>query len=371
MIRYLFLIFVLSLFNTSLVGQIESPNRKTWEEGKLTWEDFQGKPYYNLDRESGFEYAFGFQQKKVVQHDTVVIRLVAYAYFLKDISWVLPEKRSDVHLMYNQVIFDMVEVYRRKLNNALVRANSYAESQNLFDIYLVKLNEEIEDFEYQFKAGNRIYAVQRKQDEMNRELLQLDEEFLPPFKHSNFGIGMHLGFGADLLTGSVSNHFKNTTLFIFGFDFAFQNFVLDIGGGLSNTKVTKEYIEKNNWEVGTKTGLAILNAALAYNVHNGHRFKIAPFVGWGVFESSNNNVPEEEKSDFTLVSYSVIFGMNLDYKLRQRFKLNTPLNSREYTETNVRFRLSVLPVNFYPDLKGYSINLTLGFDIFAGKLKYL
>lgn len=371
MIRYLFPIVVLSIFNISLVGQIESPNIKIWEEGKLTWEDFQGKPYYHLDRESAFEYAFGFQQKKVVQHDTVVIKLVAYAYFLKDISWVLPEKKSDAQLMYNQVIFDLVEIYRRKLNNALGRTNSYAESQNLFDIYLVKLNEEIEDFEYQFNAGNGIYVIQRKQEEIKRELLQLDEEFLPPLKHSNVGIGMHLGFGADILTGSVNNHFNNTSLFTFGFDIAYRNFVLDIGGGLSNTKVTKEYIEKNTWVDGTKTGLAILNAALAYNVHNGHRFKIAPFVGWGLLEFSNNNVPEEEKSDFTLVSYSLILGMNLDYKLRQRFKLNTLLNSRDYSETNVRFRLSVLPVYFYPDLRGYSINLTLGFDIFAGKLKNL
>jgi hypothetical protein len=58
----------------------------------------------------------------------------------------------------------------------------------------------------------------------------------------------------------------------------------------------------------------------------------------------------------------MIFGLNTDYKIKTRLKLvpNTYFGVKEKVETSIRARLYVTRANYYEDLQGYSINLTIG-----------
>ncbi|MCD4695712.1 MAG: hypothetical protein K8S16_05665 [Bacteroidales bacterium] len=371
-----FLLATLLFLFAVIISYSQEPetNRKTWQDGKLTWDDFRGKPYYNLSQESGFEYIFGYINEKHKQNDTIILRLKAYAWFLMDESWVLPSAKSDIHLQYNQVIFNMVEVQRRKFQNAMINAKSNIEADELFHIYLKKLNQGIEDFEYESSAGNKYYIIQRKQEEIKRELSSLKEKLTPDFKRGNFGYGFFAGFGWSFFSGTLGEHFRSAPNFSFGFDFAYKKAFFFLDGSLGGSKVIKDYEDKNYWEKGVRSGLAIINLGLGYSVHDGHRLKIVPYAAYSVFELSNNQAPEEERSDFVLVDdLNLSFGINLDYKLRQKFRLlpGFGMDTRDYTETNVRFRVSVVPVNIYPDLKGYSINFMIGMDVFGNQIKFL
>jgi hypothetical protein len=344
---------------------------KRWEDGPLTWEDFQGKPFYTLDVPSDLSFILGFESEKLRIQDTTLIHLKATAYFLKDESWVNPSAKSDINLLFNQVIFDIIELYRRRMHNEMNQLSSYYQAQSYLHIYNNKIHQEIQELRNMMELGNFSFAIKKKNDEIQKELVNILEDKFPNFRRSAFGMGMHAGFGAGLLTGSLGNHFQTSKNLLYGFDFGYRNLVLYLTASLNYNSVIENYEERNNWEKGTRTGIAIMESSFGYNIYDGNKFKVAPFAGIALIEISNREIKSDTANEFRMVDYyNAIAGLNLDFKLRKRFNFY-PRGSafREYVETDIRVRLFVLPAYYYPDLKGYSVNLTIGMNGFLNFIR--
>ena len=110
-------IVIIFLANLILAyGLFAQNNTREWSQGKLTWDDFkEGKSELHESQISYFAYSFLFFPERQMFENALVVRNVARAHMDRNLSWVNPEYKTEQLLRYNQVIFDIVELYRRKL----------------------------------------------------------------------------------------------------------------------------------------------------------------------------------------------------------------------------------------------------------------
>ena len=142
---------------------------------------------------------------------------------------------------------------------------------------------------------------------------------------------------------------------------AYKHKILFLNGTLAGSDVKADYMADKNWYKGQRAHLAVIDVSLGYAFVDNAKLKLTPFAGLGITEFSGENKDMEE-DELRIVDYNILFGLNADYKL------NTRINTRpayfsglsESMETSVRARLYISKAHYYDDLKGYTINLTLG-----------
>jgi len=365
-----FIIILAGILSTS--GLIAQDYKKEWEDGKLTWEDFKEKEGSSGQRISELKYHLGYKSGRQKHGDTVVSRNIALGYMDKNLSWVNPEYKSEQHLRYNQVIFDIVEVHRRRLQVESDRINSNSEFQGKFHaIYHSCLNE-IERFNRVADGGNNINSLVFWEQKLSEELNSYKIIQIPDFETKNFGYGAHIGFGAGFCTGTISKHFSPTFNFIFGFELAYKKSIFYFNGTMAGGKVRQDYISDKNWYKKQNANLAVIDVSYGYAFLDNRKLKLVPFAGLGITEFSGQNKDNKEDG-LRLVDYNVIFGINADYKLRTIIQLlpnpfyRTAVKTKG--ETSIRARLYVTRANFSSDLSGYSVNLTIGLCGFGNMIR--
>lgn len=343
-------------------------SNKEWIEGKLTWEDFTERAY--RQEISELKYNFEYQTGRQKYGDTVVVRNIVYAYIDRKQSWINPEYKTEQYLKYNQVIFDIIEIYRRKLQKEsdILGDMFYVEGE--FQILYDSCTYEIERFYKESKGGSDLKSIIYWEWKVSDELVRHTNISIPEFENRSFGYGMHFGMGSGSFTGSIGKYFAQNVSFTYGFDFAYKKSILYLNGTLAGGKVIKSYMSAENWYETQNVNLAILNISYGYAFLDNNKFKLAPFAGFGVTELSSRSI-----DNIRLVDGNVVFGINADYKLRTKIKLipDIPIaifaSSKEKVETSIRARLCVSKANYTPDLNGYSINLTIGLCGFGNKIR--
>jgi hypothetical protein len=181
---------------------------------------------------------------------------------------------------------------------------------------------------------------------------------------------VHTGFGVGVFSGSMGEHFRPTFNFIYGFDLAFKKTILYLNATLAWSKVTNDYHTNQIWLIGQQAHFAILDMSLGYAIIDKSKLKLSPFIGLGITELTGKNNANSENT-LRNVDYNFIFGLNADYKFRKKISLipSSFIGVRESVETSIRARLYVTRVNYFDDLKGYSINLTIGISGFVNILR--
>lgn len=360
---------ILSIIYIIIVsGVYAQDSKKEWEDGKLKWDDFQEKTISIGNSE--LKYVFGYSTDKLKVSDTTFIGIKAYSYMDKNLSWIKKEYKNDRYLKYNQVIFDLTELYRRKFQHEIYRVNSTYGVDIIFNQQFKKLNEEVDRFQQESNYGQDINIINKWELIISNELNNTYNPEKPKFSKKNFGYALHAGFGAGFFTGSLGEHFGPTFNFIFGFDFAFKKSILYINATLASGKVNKNYLSDKSWYKSQNAKVAIIDLSYGYAIIDKSKIKLSPFVGLGITELSGENKNDKEDA-LRNVEYNFSFGLNADYKIRKRIKLipNSFSATGESVETSIRARLYITRANFFDDLNGYSINLTIGLCGFGNLLR--
>ena len=142
--KTLIVILVELVFTFGLIAQ---EYRKEWADGKLTWEDFKERE--GGQRISELKYYLGYNSGKQKYGNTIISRNIALGYMDSNLSWINPKHKTEQHLRYNQVVFDIVEVHRRRLQIELDRINSGFEFQGKFQTIHHSCMNEIERFRHE------------------------------------------------------------------------------------------------------------------------------------------------------------------------------------------------------------------------------
>lgn len=343
------------------IGVIAQENKKYWSEGKLSWSDFSLKE--NSEGVSELMCFLRFNTGKEKSEGITVVRYITSCYMDNKLSWVNSSYQTEQYLRFNQVIFDIGEVYRRKLQYELDRANSQAEAERIFKYYHTLCNVEIDKFHRESNKGQYLKSIEFWEERISAELNSLSTDIIPEFEHGSIGYAMHLGLGSGFFTSSLGQHFSPTFNIIYGFDFAYKKSNLFLNATLAWDKVKKDYTSVPVWQMNQKVNVAIIEATYGYSLFENARFKICPFAGLGITELTEAN-KEKPENRLRMVDYNLIFGINTDFKIKTRLQLvpNPFFNGvKEKVETTIRTRLYVTNANYYSDLKGYSVNFTIGF----------
>lgn len=361
-----YFLFFFGLFTTLFYAQ---NNRKDWSQEKLTWNDFQGVPKID-DNVSKLKYILSLETKKKEINDTIFYFTEASGYMDKNLSWVKKDYQNNQYLRYNQVIFNLLELHRRKLQIDLNNMNSVYESDLIFNKHFSNLNNQIAQFQKQSKKGNSLPTIEMWEVLISNKLKEYPTKSLIKFTNSNIGLGMNIGLGSGMFTNSLQEYFTNNVINLtYGFDIAYKKHTLFLNGTLSFNKVNKEFIDDNAiWEKNKKTTLALIDVSYGYPIIDNSKFKLIPFAGLGITELTSKN--KEEEKDLKLVDYNLIFGLNADYKFKKIVNLtpSTFSGGKEYKETAIRVKLFANKVNYSDNLNGYSVNLSVGISWFMHKV---
>lgn len=361
--RTLLLTIILCTILPPLFAQQE--DFRYWSRSKLSWDDFKGNMNYaGLDCE--LKYFLTYNTDKQTINDTTIYRIKACCYVDRNLSWAKPGIRTDRVLNYFQVVFDIVELHRRKLQFTfdtltmlnLADAKLHSAMFNCEDM-LAKLKQETHQ-------GDDTLAVQDWKTRISSELAKTAEKRIPDFTKKNFGYGGHVGFGAGFNSGTLGDHFAPSFNFIFGFDLAYKDVTLFLCATLAGTKALTDYNGDINMINNERIGLAILDCSLGYPVVNTAKIKFSPFAGFGLLEYSKHAEPGTANVEI-MVSPAFLFGLNTDYKIRKNLSLipETFLQTHEYSEISIRARLYIAKANMAPDIQGFSINFTLGIGMYG------
>lgn len=361
-----FAIFLFELhFSTGLMAQ---DYQKNWSDGKLTWNDFKEKE--SGQNISELKYFLGYSAAKQKIGDTIVVRNKAKCYMDKKLSWINPAYKTEQYLRYNQVIFDIVEIHRRRLQIELDKVNSLSEIEGNFNDIYSSCNTEIDKLDKESNGGKDLKSIIIWENKSFEELKTYAANRIPEFEDRNFGYGLHAGFGSGFFTGSLGKTFAPTFNFMYGFDLAYKKSILYLSGSLGFDKLRKDYLSNKNWYKGQNVSFAILDVSYGYAFIDKGKIKLSPFVGFGVTEFTGENKDNKE-SELRITDYNVILGACLDYKIRTKLKLIPDLfvGLQEKVVTSVRAKLYITQANYYTDLKGYSINLTIGLSGFGNRIR--
>lgn len=339
---------------------------KYWKDGKLQIQDFKGEPKTYII--SKLNYNFGYKTHKLYTKDTTFVFIKGDSYMYRNSSWINKRYNNNDYLKYNQVIFNLIELQTRELQNKLYTSNNVIEYDSNLNKYSQILSSNIEEFKIESKEGENISIINKWSDKTNSDLKQYNLDTIPKYTKSNWGYGMHLGIGASYFSNSLGDHFGNSLNMEVGFDLAYKKSNIFLNFTLGGTSVDKTYIHKDVWKKDDNLRFSNINLSYGYNVLNNSKFKIIPFVGLQYIDFSKGSKDDDDLVHLDNINF--ILGINSDFKIKTFVYLIPNIYSKkEITELSIRARLYIAKTNFYSDLKGYSVNFSLSFNMFGNWIK--
>ena len=336
--------------------------RKYWSEGKLEWSDFQGK--HTKKHATYLSYLLTYQTDKKIIDNVLYEGVFSDAYIDKSLSFVHPNLKDDFYLNYNQVIFNLIELSKRKLQKRFFELDNVFESNSLLLDSKNQLERRIFDFQQASNYGIQKDVTNRWLVSTTKELATTNNFMIPDYKRSNWTYGLYGGVDFGIYGGNYKEYFNNTLALTFGFEFSYKKIYLLLNMAITNSKLNKDLVDTDLFLAkGEKTLMGNFNAAIGYPVYETKKMKFTPFVGYGI--SSFGEVGDNKNKNETTAGTSV-FGLNVDFKNRKRVNFTPSLfNIREEGNSFIRARVFVSNSSFNPNLKGYSINIGVAYGFEA------
>ena len=165
---------------TSELHQVyDKVNYIYWSESKpLTWNDFEGKP---LDVKNNYASEIHIYNPATIEKSNLfsTLKLTSICVFDKKHSWVNKKIANDDMLLYNQILFNIYELYTRNLRKQFYETefslNDYIKEFHLLtEKNNSKLSDRIEQFRSESDLGNHKKALVRWNKIIADELISLD-----------------------------------------------------------------------------------------------------------------------------------------------------------------------------------------------------
>ena len=119
----------------------------------MAWSDFTER---NSQRGSELVINYDYFQAKYKLGDTIIARYIADFYINKNLSWVNPLDKKYMTLKYHQVTFDLMELYRRKLQFILDRVEIPYMAEEKYRTIYKACQDRIEDFREDTENGKNL-----------------------------------------------------------------------------------------------------------------------------------------------------------------------------------------------------------------------
>ena len=262
---------------------------KAWSDGALSWEDFRGEVPMLGNVPSYISAVLAVEPRELSEESTnSLYSLSAKAWIKCSASYAKEDCRTPQRLRYHQLQFDVLEYYRRRLQNELNNGISGLEAENALKMYQQLYSERLVKIDESTSHGTDDARLQEEEYLVRRQLDELGLPPVPTIGASNFCYGVQLGVGGAFPTGSISDDFSGCAIFTLGLTGGYRQFKLkaDISFGQPSFRNDNIFSVPSNH--GDKPGQGNtdsyatylgIGATLGYTVYDGRRLTITPNVG--------------------------------------------------------------------------------------------
>lgn len=382
------ILIVLMMF-ISVLTMVAQQELKRWDDGELSWSDFKGEAGTGAEP-SLLMLSLDVIPQEVASGKDVSYKVDAVAVMDCNASYANASAKTDDRLKYHQVQFDLLELYRRRLQWDLLSGGKASVAEKLeryraqFKEQIAQLNKQTSNGKDNEKVQEFIYDTRmRINDVGNPQSLEL----VP----ADWKYGFYVGVGGNFPTAEVKDYFGGCAMFTAGITAAYKrlNVKADISygqAGFNKPNVFGTIDSKGRPLQGPMSDYANYLGAgfmLGFNVVDTRSFGVSPYVGvnYGGYSWNMANIEyklnEETGKDVQKVKntetarlgdWSWRAGIDLDFKIH-RSKFNLSGKRTQYTSM-VRVTPYVSYINLEPvNARGCQFGFTVAYVGLSRSLK--
>lgn len=353
-------------------------NKRYWNEGKLRWNDFRVISTTEPQK-SYLQYTITYYPDS---KDSNGIRYKYYkvdAYMLPRGSWVNDLYMNSQNLLYNQVVFDFIEVTRRQMQATLHTSCRTNEFQSLLEQYNLALNDRIQQFRQATSDGEDSAALALYKEQVDRELSALKVSDLPHYELRPLNGELFVGLGTVLNTGSLSDLFPTSGAMLnygLGLGLNRHSLIVDCAMGRAAAK-SDASVGSHNFQSEQRYGTAFATILYAYRIIDGDKLSLRLMAGIGGNEFSSTE--RKGPNCFSTVCTRPVFGISLMRHIYTQFQAPMCNPFRSWKAESERDKISLYAKILLShstfkniDLKPSGLNIALQIGIsFSGQNVHL
>lgn len=358
--------------------ELSGERYKKWDEGELLWSDFRDTTCIK-GVNSILKTDLWVEMEKRKSGNTRIYIPRAFAYIDRDRSNIKDAEKTQDLLRFYQAQFDLLELYRRKLQEELNEGMSELEMENTFRLYSQLYDEQLKNMTIETAKGQDKRKLEEWEIYLVKQLRAHPDPGIPVIEPKNFGYGLNLGVGTAFPTGEISKFFTPAFQFNLGLDLAYKraHLLLDMAiGGAKNKSdmdiVYQKGTHTTTWEKGRGTNYSQFSFALGYGVLNTKYFALTPFVG-GVFSEYSKLLDNDndKRINVYMNDFNLLAGLNFDYKFSSlvSFVPSAWFGHREMTTSSLRTRLYVSYGRYDMYMKGVQVGFSVSYSGFVRLIK--
>ena len=365
--KSIFTIILLALATSVSYAQGIDESIRYWDEGKLTWGDFEKRNFEGIDKcYLDPIYHTRYQTKKYgnLSYKSHTVRTG----FDRSDTWVRTEYISDRLLRYNQLVLDIAEANAREMQKELNSNSGYSPSY-IFEHYVRKGKNQIEKIAEESKWGDDITVIEKYEREYAEKLQETPADTIPQINLKNWGCGYQIGYSTGIFTGIGNELFSPHHNMTIGLAVSYKrsHFLIDMEMGSCRTRTDLPMIthidgERREivWPAGSGIGRMSMDLDYGYAVYDGSILKACPFVGVG-YQMFDEEINDGDRTITTSISgLNLLAGLNLNWKFKR------VLSTMTYNESAVRTKIYAARTNLIKDAAPvWSVNIGIAFDFYG------
>ena len=343
-----------------------------WKKNILQWDHFLAEPDFSTLNQSQIYYSLGYNSKKIRKKDTIINTIVAIGQIDPALSWVKPESKNEQLLKYNQVVFDIAELYRRKLELVLLKSHPYSYDVG-FKFQVNECNKMVSKMGNETQNGTDSLMVEAWSEKISNQL-----DSLPEFSYSDLKFGKleyEIGIGAGFNTfgNELADVYKNhfSLEYVLNLSYKKVNFLTSLYMGSTKTEQDINY-NAIQWSTETRLNCFEVGASLGYTLWSNERHRLIPFLGINFFEVSrwDKTSSSEELQNITS-NTNFHAGLYYNYSFLKSFNFLGNIYMPYYKEAvdyGVFSKLFVSSIKMENAMNGLILNFSVGLTFRGRKI---
>lgn len=367
-----------------VVAGVQAADVRYWNEGPLRWSDFSGNPSIKT-ADSHFSGRLEIrtnvdERDKRLFNTETLYSTVALAVMDKSQSYADSTKCSAQQLRYYQMLFDKLEVLRRRLQADLNAGMTGIEADARVKYYQQIYDDQVREAAEVTEKGTNDARLQESEYFVRKQLDSFSLPEVPSVKPGKFNYGWFIGTGPLVPTGDIDEVFKYSWLFNIGLTFGYERLKLkaDISYGQPRFVDSRgDFMGKENrWATDMYASQLAGTVSLGFEALRTKHFSITPHVGGGWSVYSWNYADFEYKdnewnlvSDFQKTSqrdFSYMVGIDFDWHFHtvvsdRPFFLS---GRREQYTSSLRLTPYFMRASYsglVPERSGYQVGIMLNY----------
>lgn len=369
MFRTFLLLCLLGSLNLS--GQ--DPVKRFWSEGPLKLDDFKASSLGDTAHRSEMSFAINYSKVKEKESGRRFTYMKAQAFIYPQESWLQGNIDQERELRYQQLRFNMVELYSRRLQIDLKEKDSDEGFEVAYNYRWNLLQQQLLQLAIDTRKGTHKREMSYWEKRIDQQLKDYPRKRPDLKATSALVIAPRSGIGANFFQGRLNQSFYPQTIFALACDFSYAQYVVDLylrTGNLSlkaQGLATANNENPNNYLLGHTYGLSIGREIFKRGAH-----KTSFGLGAEALVIEGNADPEQLTNQVETYTVHSQWGLStsLHYELnflRSFSSLGTAFgNDPSFYDHSIH---SSLGLSYYPDPKfgGLMLNLTFSYRLGIGK----